>query len=138
MDCPIRNQYCVCQSTFHGWAVRPSARTPFVQYNAGQVVEKSAENRELNHDLANPSYGALRPADVVKNPSRRCPLGLCFAMPLFSSPLLGWIVEVTSFETVFFVVSGVVSTGWLLTFRLREPRHAILAETSALVIPEEE
>ncbi len=65
-------------------------------------------------------------------------LGLCFAVPLFVSPVLGWVVEATSFDTVFFAVSGVVFTGWLLSFRLREPRHAILAETSTLVVPEEE
>ena len=31
-----------------------------------QIVGKSAENGGLNHDLANPSYNALRPSGVVK------------------------------------------------------------------------
>ena len=49
-------------------------------------------------------------------------LGICFALPLLASPLLGWIVEATNFEVVFFTISGTILLGWLLTFRLHEPR----------------
>jgi len=50
-------------------------------------------------------------------------LGICFALPLFASPLLGWVVEATSFEAVFLPISASIFFGWLLTFRLDEPRH---------------
>jgi MFS family permease len=55
-------------------------------------------------------------------------LGLCFAVPLLASPLLGWIVAATGFEVVFFGVSAVILAGWLLTFRLSEPRHGYTDE----------
>ena len=42
------------RSAFHGWVIRPSARTDY------QVVGKPAKDGELNHDLANPSYGNER------------------------------------------------------------------------------
>ena len=65
-------------------------------------------------------------------------LGLCFALPLFLSPALGWVVEVTAFEMGFFAISGVVFLGWLLTFRLHEPRTAIVADTLAVGMPDDE
>jgi hypothetical protein len=65
-------------------------------------------------------------------------LGLCFALPLFLSPALGWVVEVTAFEMGFFAISGVVFLGWLLTFRLHEPRMAVLADTLAVGMPDDE
>jgi MFS family permease len=63
----------------------------------------------------------LSPAD--EHPRYLSTLGLCFAVPLFASPLLGWIVEATSFEAVFFTISAVIFLGWLLTFGMSEPRH---------------
>ena len=42
-------------------------------------------------------------------------LGLCFALPLFLSPVLGWLVESVGFAVVFITISGTVFTGWLLT-----------------------
>ena len=53
-------------------------------------------------------------------------LGICFAVPLLLSPLCGWLIEITSFEMIFFSVSGIVFTGWLLAFRMPEPRQAII------------
>jgi hypothetical protein len=52
-------------------------------------------------------------------------LGLFLALPLLLSPFLGWVVETINFETVFIAVSGFVFAGFLLTFRLREPRQSI-------------
>ena len=49
-------------------------------------------------------------------------LGLCYAVPLLFSPILGWVVSVIGFDRVFIVVSLVVFAGGLLTFRLHEPR----------------
>ena len=81
---------------------------------------------------------ALEISTAEDHPRYLSTLGLCFAVPLVLSPVLGWVVEAIGYETVFFAVSGGVFTGWLLTFRLREPRHAILAAKSTLVGPEEE
>jgi len=58
-----------------------------------------------------------------EHPKYLSTLGLCFALPLLASPALGWVVEATNFEIVFFSVSAIVLLGWLLTFRLHEPRH---------------
>jgi hypothetical protein len=41
----------------------------------GQLVIQPSIVRRFPNDLANPSYNALRPSDVVENPSRRCPTG---------------------------------------------------------------
>jgi MFS family permease len=49
-------------------------------------------------------------------------LALCLAVPLVFAPPLGWLVEATDFELVFFAVSGLVGYGCLLTFTLDEPR----------------
>ena len=50
------------------------------------------------------------------------------AAPLFLSPLLGFLAEVTSFEVVFFSISAHIFTGWLLTLRLAEPREALMID----------
>jgi hypothetical protein len=65
-------------------------------------------------------------------------LGLCFALPLVVSPALGWVVAVTGFEAGFFAISGVVFMGWLLTFRLHEPRTAIHTDPLAAGMPDDE
>lgn len=57
-------------------------------------------------------------------------LGLFLALPLLLSPVMGWIVETVNFETVFIAVSCMVFTGFLFTFRLREPRNSILSRQS--------
>ena len=65
-------------------------------------------------------------------------LGLCFALPLLLSPLMGLVVEIIGFEMVFVSVCGVLITGWLLTFRLYEPRHVVLEDTLVTVVPEDD
>lgn len=50
-------------------------------------------------------------------------VNLCLALPLLLSPFLGFLVDITSFEFVFSLVSILLFLGWLLTFRLEEPRH---------------
>lgn len=49
-------------------------------------------------------------------------LGLCMALPLFLSPLFGWLVDRMGFEPVFLIVAGGILVGWFLTFSLHEPR----------------
>ncbi len=65
-------------------------------------------------------------------------LGLCFALPLLLSPLMGLVVEMVGFEAVFIGVSGVLVVGWLLTFRLHEPRHVDFDENLVTVVPEDD
>jgi hypothetical protein len=65
-------------------------------------------------------------------------LGLCFAMPLLLSPLMGLVVELFGFEAVFIGVSVLLVIGWLLTFRLLEPRHVGIEETLPTVVPEDD
>ena len=58
----------------------------------------------------------LEISDYADHPKYLSTLGLCFALPLLASPFLGWIVEATNFESVFFTSSAVVLLGWLMTF----------------------
>jgi len=52
-------------------------------------------------------------------------LSLCLGAPMFFSPLAGYLVDLVGFKLVFFGVTLLVLSGWLLTFGLREPRHHI-------------
>jgi len=65
-------------------------------------------------------------------------LGLCFALPLLLSPVLGLVVEMIGFEAVFVSVSVVLVMGWLLTFGLQEPRHTTFEDTPVTVVPEDD
>jgi MFS family permease len=47
---------------------------------------------------------------------------LCMAVPLFLSPLAGWLLARVGFDLVFAVVVTLVLLGWLMSFRLFEPR----------------
>jgi hypothetical protein len=67
----------------------------------------------------------LEISDAEDHPRYLSTLGLFLAAPLLLSPVMGWIVEAINFETVFITVSGVVFSGALLTFRLREPRQSM-------------
>jgi MFS family permease len=51
-------------------------------------------------------------------------LGLCIAAPpVLMSALMGQLVDAISFEFVFFIGTACLFAGWILTFRLIEPRH---------------
>jgi len=47
---------------------------------------------------------------------------LCTAASFLASPLLGWLIDLTSFTLVFVLEAGLLVVGGLLTFRLVEPR----------------
>ena len=54
-------------------------------------------------------------------------LSLCTAAPpILTSTFMGRMIEWFSFEVVFVLVTGLVFSGWLLSFRLAEPRHRIV------------
>ena len=52
-------------------------------------------------------------------------LSLCMAGPaIFTSTLLGLLLDFAGFETVFLLVTSFLFIGWLMTFRLIEPRDS--------------
>jgi hypothetical protein len=50
-------------------------------------------------------------------------LGLCLAVPIFLSPLVGRLMDEVGMEPVFYVLSGIAFVAWIITFSLSEPRH---------------
>jgi MFS family permease len=50
-------------------------------------------------------------------------LSICIAVPFVISPLVGLLVDITSFEAVFLSGAGVILLSGLMTFTLSEPRH---------------
>lgn len=74
----------------------------------------------------------LEIADTEDHPRYLSTLSLCVAVPLLFSPLVGAAVDRVGFEAVFIAVAAAVFSGWLLTWRLAEPRH----KTADTVTPE--
>lgn len=66
---------------------------------------------------------ALELAEADQHPLYVSTLHACLAVPFFFSPLVGWLVDLLGFESVFLGVSGVIFVGWLASLRLIEPRH---------------
>jgi len=64
----------------------------------------------------------LEIAPQEKHPQYLGVMSLFQAIPLFVSPLIGALIETLAFEPVFISCSVLVSIGFLLTFRLDEPR----------------
>ena len=50
-------------------------------------------------------------------------LGLCLACPLLLSPLVGSAIDIVGFDQTFIIIAALVFAGWLMTWRLYEPRH---------------
>lgn len=50
-------------------------------------------------------------------------LNLCMAAPIFFSPVVGALTSIVGFELVYYGVTALLLLGWLLSFRLSEPRH---------------
>ncbi|PQO34796.1 MFS transporter [Bremerella cremea] len=48
---------------------------------------------------------------------------LCIAFPMILSPLVGLLIDLTSFEVVFCGIAVILFCGWLMTYYLVEPRH---------------
>lgn len=80
----------------------------------------------------------LEISDRQEHPRYLSALGVCLAAPFCLSPLLGWLIDATSFALVFLSVAGLLLLGALLTFRLVEPRHHELSAASMLPSPSEE
>ena len=69
----------------------------------------------------------LELAPPSDHPRYLAALSLAMALPFVFSPLVGWLVDLTSFEVVFVAAALVIGTAGLLTFRLDEPRVRAVA-----------
>lgn len=67
----------------------------------------------------------LEIAPRAQQPRYISTMNLCFAAPIFLSPLVGWLVDLTSFELVFIGAAILLTLCALLTFTLHEPRHHV-------------
>ena len=65
----------------------------------------------------------LEIAPASEHPRYLSTQNLCMAAPLFFSPLAGYCVGLVGFLPVSLVITGLLFTGWLLSFSLLEPRH---------------
>jgi hypothetical protein len=65
----------------------------------------------------------LELTDSVNHPRYVSTLSLCAALPFLASPIVGYLVDAIGFNAVFASCSAIIAIGFLLTFRLPEPRH---------------
>ncbi|MGY8767848.1 MAG: MFS transporter [Pirellulales bacterium] len=70
----------------------------------------------------------LETANKSEHPRYLATLSLCIAAPVIFSPLVGWLIDLTSFELMFSLIAAIVFAGWLVTFTLEEPRHGPTSE----------
>lgn len=63
----------------------------------------------------------LVPAEL--HPRYLATQSLCIAVPMVLSPLVGLLIDLTSFEVVFCGIAVILFGGWLMTWSLVEPRH---------------
>jgi MFS family permease len=70
--------------------------------------------------LINYTLEICRPAE---HPRYLSTVNLCLAAPFVFSPVVGLLVEVVGYPTVFLSAAGLIALGGCLTFRLAEPRH---------------
>jgi MFS family permease len=55
-------------------------------------------------------------------------LNLCQVFPALLAPGVGAAIDLTSMEAVFLSVAAINAAGWLLTWKLDEPRHRLTGE----------
>ena len=66
----------------------------------------------------------LEIADRQKQPIYLSTMSVCMALPVLATSLLvGLMVELIGFEITFLIVMVAIFVGWILTFKLAEPRH---------------
>ena len=67
----------------------------------------------------------LEIANRNKQPIYLSTLSVCIAVPVVATSwLVGWLVESLGFEPAFAIVTTFIFLGWILTFKLAEPRQA--------------
>jgi len=72
----------------------------------------------------------LEMVEAEDRPRYLSTLSLCIAFPMFLSPVAGYCLDVFGFEIVFLTLAAIILVGWLLTFRLGEPRNRAVSFTS--------
>ncbi len=81
---------------------------------------------------------ALELGDPSEHPRYLSTLALCMATPILLSPVVGLLIDVAGFRPVFFGISALLVSGWVLTFRLNEPRHRVAGEVDAAIVSGDE
>lgn len=76
----------------------------------------------------------LEISDIEDHPRYLSTLSLCVAVPFCFSPLVGWLIDVTSFELVMLSGATLIALGGVLTFWLDEPRHIHLPEVAEITM----
>ena len=67
----------------------------------------------------------LELCEPEKHPQYISILKVCMAKPFILSPLVGLLVDLIGFTSVFAGIAVLVAIGGLRTFRLTEPRHQL-------------
>ena len=68
----------------------------------------------------------LEVTDMAQQPKYLATLGLCFAVPIVLSPLLGWVVQSTGYFWAFLVITVAIGLAFAVSWTLEEPRHGKL------------
>jgi hypothetical protein len=85
--------------------------------------------------MSNYTLEICQPAD---HPRYLAALGLCLGVPFVLSPLVGWLVDLTSFEAVFLGGAILIVIGGLVSLSLHEPRQHYTGEMTMLPsVPED-
>jgi MFS family permease len=66
----------------------------------------------------------LEIAPRSEHPRYLSALSLCLAVPFVLSPVVGWLIDATSFELVMLTGAALIALCGASTFLLHEPRHA--------------
>jgi len=75
----------------------------------------------------------LEICEPAEHPRYLSTVNLCLAVPFLFSPVVGWLVDATSFELVFLTTVCLVALSGWLTFRLEEPRHRLPPDDTGTV-----
>lgn len=70
----------------------------------------------------------LEISPTVEHPRYLSTLSVCAALPIIFGPLVGWLIDLTSFELVFSIGALLITGSGILTFTLIEPRHEPASE----------
>lgn len=73
----------------------------------------------------------LEISPTIEHPRYLSTLSLCASVPILLGPLVGWLIDLTSFELIFTIGAVLIACSGVLTFALIEPRHHV--EQRALV-----
>ncbi|MFP6764196.1 MAG: MFS transporter [Planctomycetaceae bacterium] len=57
-------------------------------------------------------------------------MSVCFALPFVFSPAIGWLIDWIGFEPIFACIAVSIFIGFLLTFRMSEPRGTRIQDAS--------